>query len=49
MSELRASLLVTLLVLTAFGVTACNTIRGFGEDVDVAGEELSETAEEVKQ
>ncbi len=37
-----------LLLAAALLVGGCNTIRGFGEDVEAAGGEVSETAEEVE-
>jgi len=32
----------------AFALTACNTTRGFGEDLQETGENISDAAEEVK-
>ncbi len=40
----RWSLLATLL-LSAWLVSACNTIEGAGQDIQRAGEELEEAAE----
>jgi predicted small secreted protein len=40
---------LALMVLTAAGVTGCNTIRGMGEDVEAAGGAVSGTAEETQQ
>jgi predicted small secreted protein len=44
------SLLLTVLLLGAVGPTlgGCNTTEGFGEDVERAGEEIQEEAEEAK-
>ena len=38
-----------LLLAVALLVGGCNTIRGFGEDVEAAGGQVSETAEEVQE
>jgi entericidin B len=32
----------------AAGLSACNTVRGVGEDVEAGGEAISNTAEEVQ-
>ncbi|HET6521240.1 MAG TPA: entericidin A/B family lipoprotein [Geminicoccaceae bacterium] len=37
-----------LLVAAALLLSACNTMRGLGEDVSTAGDTLSETSEDVK-
>lgn len=42
----QSKLLVLLLAL--FGLTACNTTAGFGEDVEAAGEQIEETANDAK-
>lgn len=34
-----------LFVLMVLGLAACNTMEGFGEDVEAAGEEIEEEAE----
>lgn len=39
---------LVLVALLAPAVTACNTARGFGEDVEAAGGAVSDTAEEVQ-
>ena len=41
---------VTLVLgLAFFGVAACNTIDGVGEDVSATGSAISDTATDVKQ
>ena len=37
--------LVALLLLVVFSLTACNTVRGFGQDVRKAGGELEDAAD----
>jgi predicted small secreted protein len=37
---------MALLSATLFGLAACNTMKGVGEDVEEAGEEIQEEAEE---
>lgn len=46
-----ASAMLALLVLAgaASVLAACNTTRGFGEDLSSAGQALSNSAQEVKQ
>ncbi|HEX2480108.1 MAG TPA: entericidin A/B family lipoprotein [Geminicoccaceae bacterium] len=39
--------LLALLVLP--GLSACNTARGMGEDIEAAGEAMSGTAEDVEE
>jgi predicted small secreted protein len=39
----------TLLLLAHFGLAACNTAEGFGEDVQSTGDAIEESAEDVKQ
>ena len=36
---------VLLLLLVVFSLTACNTVRGFGQDVRKAGGELEDAAD----
>ncbi len=44
----KVSWVFVLMVLTAAGVTGCNTIRGVGEDVQAAGGAVSGTAEKTQ-
>jgi len=37
-----------LLGLFAFGMTACNTVRGVGEDTEKAGQKIQKEADEHK-
>lgn len=39
--------LMLLALLSAGSLTACNTMAGFGEDVEEAGEDIEECAEGV--
>ncbi len=36
-------------LLFSIGLTACNTMRGMGEDVERGGEKVQETATDVQQ
>ena len=36
------------LFLAALATSACNTTRGFGEDVEATGEEIEESAEDTE-
>jgi len=36
------------LLLAAFTLVGCNTTAGLGRDIEAAGEEIEETAEETK-
>lgn len=38
---------VLLLLLTGFGLSACNTMQGVGRDVQRSGEAIEDTAREV--
>lgn len=35
------------LILVAFAASACNTTRGFGQDVEATGEAIEDTADDV--
>lgn len=35
-------------VLSLVGLAACNTTAGFGQDVEAAGDQIEETANETK-
>lgn len=38
-----------LVLLTGlFGLSACNTVEGFGEDIQAVGDEMSDTARKEK-
>jgi predicted small secreted protein len=47
MSRKFTSPLVALAALGAFGLAACNTVEGVGEDVEAAGQAIEQTAEET--
>lgn len=44
----RVCAVVLLLGVGSFGVTACNTVEGVGEDVSAAGKGVSRGAKNVK-
>jgi entericidin A len=46
LNEIIRSLGIASIAALLFGVAGCNTVEGFGEDVQSAGEEIEETAEE---
>jgi predicted small secreted protein len=33
-------------VIASFGLTGCNTIEGMGEDIETAGQEIEQEAQE---
>lgn len=37
------------MLLVSFSLTACNTTRGIGQDVEAAGEGIENAAEEVEE
>lgn len=38
--------LLTVVTMSAIGLTACNTVAGVGEDVEAAGDKLESSAQE---
>lgn len=36
------------LIASLFALSACNTVRGAGQDIEAGGEAISETAKEVQ-
>lgn len=36
------------LILAGFGLSACNTVEGAGEDIQAGGKAIEKTAEDVK-
>lgn len=47
---MRQIIFATLLMLVLVGTNvACNTVRGFGQDVERAGEKTQDAAEAVKK
>lgn len=46
-SVLQAFLVALLLTASALALSACNTARGFGQDVEAAGDSIEDTAEDV--
>jgi predicted small secreted protein len=50
MGDLKMKHLLIMIALgTSLILSACNTIEGMGEDIEKAGENLSEGAEKVKK
>lgn len=43
-----AAIVPAALLLAVLGLSACNTVEGFGEDVQSGGEAIEDTAEDVK-
>jgi len=41
--------LFLLLSIPFFGLVGCNTVSGFGEDLETAGSEIEQTAEEEQR
>jgi entericidin B len=46
---MKTTLAALLLGLMTIAVTGCNTTRGFGQDVEAAGEAIEEAAENTKE
>lgn len=42
------NLLVVLMVLMGFTITACNTVKGAGRDIEATGEAVTEAADETQ-
>ena len=40
--------LVAIALVAVFVLSACNTVRGFGKDVEKAGDQLQEAVDETK-
>jgi predicted small secreted protein len=47
-STLRKLAWLAILGWTVGGLAACNTVKGAGKDVEAAGEEIQETADDAK-
>lgn len=45
--KVSAPLFALAALVGAGGLAACNTVEGAGEDIQIAGEEVEETAEEL--
>ena len=43
-NEFRKAVLLALLGLSVFSLTACNTVEGAGKDVEAVGDEIQEEA-----
>lgn len=48
MKKLTMIALLLLISVSAFSLSACNTIRGAGEDIEAAGDAIEDEAEENK-
>jgi len=46
-NEFRKAVLLALLGLSVFSLTACNTVEGAGKDIESAGEEVQEAADDA--
>jgi predicted small secreted protein len=46
--RIRTALMFALVGLAGLAATGCNTVRGVGEDVEKAGEEVQEAADDAK-
>jgi predicted small secreted protein len=46
--RIRNALMFSLVCLAGLATTGCNTIRGAGEDIEKAGEEVQEAADDAK-
>jgi len=49
MNKILSHTAFTLLLLGSFGLAACNTTEGIGEDVQATGNAIEDSAEDVKQ
>ncbi|AAL03692.1 unknown [Rickettsia conorii str. Malish 7] len=45
---MRSALITSILVAVAFLTSACNTMQGAGQDIQVAGKKLKDSAESNK-
>ncbi|MGN7438368.1 MAG: entericidin A/B family lipoprotein [Alcanivorax sp.] len=45
---MKTVLTLTILAVSAIGLTACETMEGFGEDVESAGQTVQDAAEKSK-
>ena len=45
---MKFSLMVAALVLTSLGLAGCNTVEGFGKDLETAGKKISTASEKEK-
>lgn len=48
LETLLKPLLLATLLLGSLGLAACNTMEGAGQDVEAAGESMSDTAEDTE-
>lgn len=46
---MKTFVLIMLVTLSGFGLTACNTVKGAGQDIKSAGESISKSADKVKK
>ena len=45
MPRTRRALLLSLVVLSVFALSACNTVRGVGQDIKKAGDKIEDAAD----
>ena len=45
---MNALLKVTCILLALLGAAACNTTKGFGQDVEAAGDKIEDTAQKAQ-
>lgn len=46
--RIRSALMFTLVCLAGLSATGCNTVQGAGEDLEKAGEEVQDAADDAK-
>lgn len=49
LKKVQVPLIAALAAIGAFSVSACNTVRGVGQDVEATGEAVSEAAEDTQE
>lgn len=45
---MKSKLFILSTLLAVFGLSACETMEGFGRDVETAGEAITDTAQDAK-
>lgn len=48
-SKQKAALAALALILAGGALTACNTVRGAGQDIEAGGEAIEDAAEDVQE
>lgn len=44
----KTPLMIAAALVMALGISACNTVKGAGEDIESAGDAISDTANDVQ-